>query len=59
MKRFKTDKNLYIECHKTTEDYIHLGHMKKIEDNDLETHGTICYLPHPAVSKEASETTKV
>ncbi|XP_055590898.1 uncharacterized protein LOC129742979 [Uranotaenia lowii] len=47
---------LYEEYHKFMNEYIQLGHMRKVEETDAKKR---CFLPHHPVLKEASTTTKV
>ncbi|XP_055604946.1 uncharacterized protein LOC129753177 [Uranotaenia lowii] len=47
---------LYEEYHKFMNEYIQLGHMRKVEERDAKKR---CFLPHHPVLKEASTTTKV
>lgn len=56
-KKLSTDDELKREYHKTMQDYIDSKHMKIAEQQNAE--GREYYLPHHAVFKESSSTTKV
>lgn len=55
-KRFVRQSNVKQEYQKVIEDYQASGHMTKIKEEDAES---AFYLPHHAVIKESSSTTKV
>ncbi|XP_045497496.1 uncharacterized protein LOC123695635 [Colias croceus] len=55
-RKFAKDKSLKEEYAKVIKEYISMGHMKKLEDDDDKN--TI-YLPHHAVIRQDKETTKV
>ncbi len=58
-RKFKKDEWLKTEYSATINDYLSLGHMKEIVEESPEEIDEICYLPHHAVIKESSKTTKV
>lgn len=54
-RRLSRDADLRKQYHSFMEEYLQLGHMRKIQDTSVRR----CYLPHHPVVKEASTTTKV
>ncbi|XP_062557097.1 uncharacterized protein LOC134221948 [Armigeres subalbatus] len=56
----KLDKNPILKerYHAFISEFIELGHMRKISVDEPEP-STVCYIPHHAVQKESSTTTKV
>lgn len=58
-RRFAKDKNLHREYKKFMDEYLRLGHMVPVEENKTETKPNIYYMPHQAVIKEDSTTTKL
>lgn len=59
-KRFTRNAQLNQEYSTFMTEYIQLGHMTKIKAEDInKTEGPVYYLPHHAVCKEASTTTKL
>ena len=56
-RKFKINKDLHQEYVKFMNDYINLGHMEKISKEVLTN--TSCYLPHHAVFKKGSTSTKL
>ncbi|XP_062537641.1 uncharacterized protein LOC134205959 [Armigeres subalbatus] len=57
-RRLARDPSLKKQYHDFMEDYFKLGHMRLVEEAELEAVKR-CYLPHHPVVKEASTTTKV
>jgi hypothetical protein len=58
-KKFERDKDLKEEYVKFMEEYENLGHMERIQENEMEIVGKTCYLPHHAIRKESSTSTKL
>lgn len=59
-KRLSQNTKLKEEYHKTMREYLEHGHMKPIDDEEVfDCEGTHYYIPHHAVLKESSTTTKV
>ncbi|XP_062711081.1 uncharacterized protein LOC134289101 [Aedes albopictus] len=56
-RRLERDAALKSSYHEFIEEYLCLGHMRKLESVDDES--PHCYLPHHPVFKESSTTTKV
>ncbi|XP_055590957.1 uncharacterized protein LOC129743040 [Uranotaenia lowii] len=56
----KLDRNvdLKLKYHTFLKEFLHLGHMRKLESDDVDPPTTF-YLPHHAVMKESSTTTKL
>ncbi|XP_062713755.1 uncharacterized protein LOC134290605 [Aedes albopictus] len=58
-RRFKTDPE-FEECYKAfMKDYASLGHMERIPDSEVDVGSNCYYLPHHAVTKEDSLSTKL
>ncbi|XP_062541668.1 uncharacterized protein LOC134209679 [Armigeres subalbatus] len=57
-RRLTRDPNLRNQYVTVMDEYLKLGHMRKVED-DTEEPAKRCYLPHHPVVKEASITAKV
>ncbi|XP_062703992.1 uncharacterized protein LOC134286395 [Aedes albopictus] len=56
-RRLQKDSDLRDQYHQFMEEYLELGHMRKVVPNE---HNHVrCYLPHHPVVKEESTTTKV
>ncbi|XP_062541423.1 uncharacterized protein LOC134209453 [Armigeres subalbatus] len=58
-RRLLKEPELRIQYRKFMEDYLELGHMRKVEEQLGSNEGIRCYLPHHPVVKEESTTTKV
>lgn len=54
-RRFNRDENIQRMYHDNLMEYLTLGHMKKLEPNEM----PLYFLPHHPVVKESSKTTKV
>ncbi|XP_058456942.1 uncharacterized protein LOC131434295 [Malaya genurostris] len=57
-RRLAKNSKLKQDYHQFMEEYLALGHMRIIEDEELEP-PSLCYLPHHPVIKASSTTTKV
>ncbi|XP_050324492.1 uncharacterized protein LOC126755810 [Bactrocera neohumeralis] len=57
--RLSRDKNLQKEYNRVLNEYVELGHMVKIHTNQTADSSDNYYLPHHAVKKEESTSTKV
>ena len=57
-KKFKNNPELRIDYQKQLQEYIDMGHMVQVQQN-VEEEDYVCYLPHHAVMKESSTTTKM
>ncbi|XP_062713374.1 uncharacterized protein LOC134290289 [Aedes albopictus] len=57
-RRLDRDSQLKEEYHKFMREYLELGHMRLVSDEEVEGSNQ-CFLPHHPVLKEASTTTKV
>lgn len=57
-RRFKFDTKFMTEYHKFMDEILNLGHMEKIPSDQIDI-GSWYYLPHHAVFKESSTTTKL
>ncbi|XP_058816139.1 uncharacterized protein LOC131679424 [Topomyia yanbarensis] len=60
-KRLERNSEMKTQYHAFIREYIDLGHMRKLSEEEVETtpRGKAYYLPHHAVVKESSTTTKV
>lgn len=58
-RRFEKDLNLKIEYTKFINEYKELGRMEQVSDEECNINGTTCYLPHHAVLKESSTSTRL
>ncbi|XP_062703605.1 uncharacterized protein LOC134286057 [Aedes albopictus] len=57
-RRLDSNPNLKERYHAFIAEFIELGHMREVPDGEPEP-PTACYIPHHAVQKESSSTTKV
>ncbi|XP_065085296.1 uncharacterized protein LOC135707411 [Ochlerotatus camptorhynchus] len=57
-RRLERDPATKDSYHRFMEEYLQLGHMKKVEE-PVDDHIQHCYIPHHVVFKESSTTTKV
>ncbi|XP_050338255.1 uncharacterized protein LOC126764636 [Bactrocera neohumeralis] len=57
--RLSRDENLQKEYNRVLNEYVELGHMAKIHTNQTADSSNNYYLPHHAVKKEESTSTKV
>ncbi|XP_055543376.1 uncharacterized protein LOC129728925 [Wyeomyia smithii] len=57
-RRLARDESLHEQYTNFMQEYLQLGHMRKVEEAEVETIKR-CYLPHHPVVKESSTTTKV
>lgn len=57
-RRLDSNPILKERYHAFIAEFIELGHMRKVPPTEPEPH-TVCYIPHHAVQKESSSTTKV
>lgn len=57
-KKFRTNQLYKDDYVKVIEEYIKLGHMRKISNDELKSADQLYYLPHHSVFKETSTTTK-
>lgn len=58
-RRFKTDPEFEERYKAFMKDYASLGHMERIPDSEVDVGSNCYYLPHHAVTKEDSLTTKL
>ncbi|KAK2578857.1 hypothetical protein KPH14_012604 [Odynerus spinipes] len=58
-RKFKRDASIKIDYVKFMHEYLELGHMRLIEAVPKEADRMTCYLPHHAVVKQSSLTTKL
>jgi len=58
-KKFEINHLLQLEYTRFMKEYEDLGHMERMKDEDSEIEGDTCYLPHHAVRKEDSTSTKL
>ncbi|XP_008183125.1 uncharacterized protein LOC103309446 [Acyrthosiphon pisum] len=57
-RRLQRDDKLRTEYTRFMKEYLEMGHMKQVQ-NEVELPVLSCYLPHHAVQKESSLTTKI
>ncbi|CAI6377504.1 unnamed protein product [Macrosiphum euphorbiae] len=57
-RRLQRDDKLRTEYTRFMKEYLEMGHMKEVQ-NEVELPVRSCYLPHHAVQKESSLTTKI
>lgn len=58
-RKLKSSDSLRVEYVKFMKEYIALGHMELIKENEIIISGKICYLHHHTVIKENSTSTKL
>lgn len=58
-RRFKSNPDLKTEYCKFINEYIELGHMRLVDESNIDTNNTCYYLPHHPVIKHSSSTTKL
>lgn len=58
-RRFANNPKLKNEYTKFINEYLHLGHMEQIHDDQVSDNKKACYLPHHAVFKETSTSTRL
>jgi len=58
-RKFENNSELKIEYSSFMKEYEELGHMELVKDEEDEIEGETCYLPHHAVRKECSTSTKL
>ncbi|XP_058830213.1 uncharacterized protein LOC131689266 isoform X1 [Topomyia yanbarensis] len=58
-RRLERNPQLKDECHRFMAEYLSLGHMRLVENEDCNASAAYCFLPHHPVIKDASTTTKV
>lgn len=57
--KLEKNPNLKLQYHAFMQEYLHLNHMEAIPKSELESSKNCFYLPHHAVIKEDSSTTKL
>ncbi|XP_008179733.1 uncharacterized protein LOC103308325 [Acyrthosiphon pisum] len=58
-RKFENNRHLKLEYTRFMKEYEELGHMELVKDEVDEIEGETCYLPHHAVRKEDSTSTKL
>jgi len=58
-KKFENNRPLQLEYTRFMKEYEDLSYMELVKDKDSEIEGEKCYLPHHAVRKEDSTSTKL
>lgn len=58
-RKFQKDKELKEEYFSFMKEYESLNHMERVDESELEKEDQTCYLPHHAVRKDSSTSTKL
>ncbi|XP_060878125.1 uncharacterized protein LOC132950621 [Metopolophium dirhodum] len=58
-RKFQKDKKLKEEYFSFMKDYESLNHMERVDESKIERNDQTCYLPHHAVRKDSSTSTKL